>query len=97
MTHSLRRWMIAFAAIALMAAVAGPAHADDDDWGWRGRGYEHHHEWREHYRREEWREHHRYWRGRPGAAVIVAPPVYVPPVVYSPPPAAINLVLPLFR
>ena len=73
MTPSMiRRMVLALGTAALVASIAGPARADDDDRG-HGRGREH--------REREW--HEREWRDAPPAVIYTPPPA----VYYAPPPA----------
>jgi hypothetical protein len=78
----IRRLVQVLGAAALVAGIAGPSRADDDD---RRHGREHEHrerEWREH----EWRE---WCMSHPGAYAYpgyYCPVPAPPPVVYAPPP-----------
>jgi hypothetical protein len=91
-----RRTVLALGAAALLAGIAAPAFADNDDWR------HDRHEWRERaeYRDREW---HEWCLRHPGAyaypgyvcpvpappTVYYAPPYYAPPpaVIYTPPPS----------
>ena len=80
-TSMIRGMVLALGAAALVAGIAAPARADDDDWHHgRGRG---HHE-----REREWHEHE--WRDAPPAVIFTPPPA----VMYAPPPAVIYAPLP---
>ena len=72
----LSRFVVASAALALLALAATPAQADDrrrDDR--RGQGWQEH-EWRE----REWRDHRTYY-APPGA--YYAPRAYTPPPLFG--------------
>jgi hypothetical protein len=90
MTPSMiRRMILALGTAALVASIAAPARADDDD------GDRHHGRGREH-REREW--HEREWRDAPPAVIYTPPPpvYYAPPpaVYYAPPPAVIYVAPP---
>jgi hypothetical protein len=84
-TRPLRHLVLGLGLAALLAAIAAPARADDDDWRHERRE----HEWRE---RQAWCAYHPYQCGYPGYYVPAPPPVVYappPPVVYAPPPPVV--------